>query len=265
MLKEMIAPSEFDLCPGAVTGKPRLQLRFGFATAAVPGKDNEDFHGIVTPREEREAQMRGIAVAIADGVSGNGGGRLASETAVKSLLRDFYAAPAAWTIKRALDKLLRAINDWLLSENARHPEYEGMVTTLTIIVFKGNHYHMAHVGDTRVYRRRGAILKQLTMDHTWERSDMRHVLKRAVGLDTHLVADYTDGELMPGDVFLMVSDGIWEVLGERELRDVVQAGESPQLLADKLVERSIKNQVQYMGRNDATAVVIAVDESSTGG
>lgn len=253
------------VCTGITLGKPLLRLELGHATAAVPGKNNEDFHGIVTPREEREAQARGIAVAVADGVSGNGGGRLASETAVKSLLRDFYGAPVSWNIAQALDKLLRSINDWILSENARHPEYEGMVTTLTMIVFKGNYYYMAHVGDTRVYRLRGDVLKQLTIDHTWERGDMRHVLKRAIGLDSHLVADYTDGELLPGDVFLMVSDGIWEVLGERVVREAMLARASAQDTADDLVERSIKNQVQYMGRNDATAVVIAVDEYSTRG
>ena len=259
----MVAPENI-VCTAITLGKPLLQLQLGHATAAVPGKNNEDFHGIVTPREEKEAQTRGISVAIADGVSGNGGGRLASETAVKSLLRDFYGAPAIWNIAQALDKLLRSINDWLLSENARHPEYEGMVTTLTMIVFKGNYYHMAHVGDTRVYRRRGEVFKQLTIDHTWERGDMRHVLKRAVGLDSYLVADYTDGELVPGDVFLMVSDGIWEVLGERVVREVMQEGGSSQAIAEKLVERSIKKQVQYMGRNDATAIVIAVDEYAIG-
>jgi serine/threonine protein phosphatase PrpC len=88
---------------------------------------------------------------------------------------------------------------------------------------------------------------------------MRHVLKRAVGLDSHLVADYTDGELLPGDLFLLASDGIWEVLGERTLREVLQAGGSAQLIAEDLVERSLKNQVQYMGRNDATAIVVAVE------
>ena len=263
-IKDTTVAPENVVCTGTTLGKPLLQLQLGHATAAVPGKNNEDFHGIVTPREEKEAQTRGIAVAIADGVSGNGGGRLASETAVKTLLRDFYGAPAIWNITRALDKLLRSINDWLLSENARHPEYEGIVTTLTMIVFKGNYYHMAHVGDTRVYRRRGDVFKQLTIDHTWERTDMRHVLKRAVGLDTHLVADYTDGELVPGDVFLMVSDGIWEVLGEHAVREVMQEGGSTQAIAEKLVERSIKNQVQYMGRNDATAIVIAVDEYPVG-
>jgi serine/threonine protein phosphatase PrpC len=250
---------EASACPGTTRGEPPLQLQLGHATCAVAGKVNEDFHGIVTPREEPGAQERGIAVAIADGVSGNGAGRLASETAVKSLLRDYYAAPEGWNISQALDKLLRSVNDWLYSENARHPEYEGMVTTLTLIVFMGNHYHLAHVGDTRAYRRRGGILEQLTIDHTWARSDMRHVLKRAVGLDSHLVADYTDGELLPGDLFLLASDGIWEVLGERTLREVLQAGGSAQLIAEDLVERSLKNQVQYMGRNDATAIVVAVD------
>ncbi len=260
MLKDSTIFQESIVCTGITPGKPELQLKMGHATAAVPGKGNEDFHGIVTPREEPEAQIRGIAVAIADGVSGNGGGRLASETAVKSLLRDYYAAPVTWSITRALDKLLRSINDWLLSENARHPEYEGMVTTLTMIVFKGNYYHMAHVGDTRVYRQRGDVFKQLTTDHTWERGDMRHVLKRAVGLDSHLVADYTEGELIPGDIFLMASDGIWEVLGERIVCEVMHGSGSTQSIADELVERSIKNQVRYMGRNDATAIVIAVDE-----
>ena len=251
-------------CTGITPGKPLLQLQVGHATAAVPGKNNEDFHGIVTPRERLEAQTRGIAVAIADGVSGNGGGRLASETVVKSLLRDFYDVPATWNISVALDKLLRSINDWLLSENARHPEYEGMVSTLTMIVFRGDYFHLAHVGDTRVYRRRGELFDQLTIDHTWQRGDMRHVLKRAVGLDSHLVVDYTDGEVIPGDVFLMASDGIWEVLGERVVHEVMHAGGSIQSIADELVARSIKNQAHYMGRNDATAVVIAVGGCSAG-
>lgn len=259
MPKDTPVLPEVFVCPGTAAGKPTLQLRFGHATSAAGAKVNEDFHGMVTPREEPGARERGIAVAIADGVSGNGAGRLASETAVKSLLRDYYAAPDGWNVSHTLDKLLRSVNDWLYSENARHPEYEGMVTTLTLLVFRATHYHMAHVGDTRAYRRRGGILEQLTIDHTWARSDMRHVLKRAVGLDSHLVADYTDGELLPGDLFLLATDGIWEVLGERIIRDVLQTQRSAQIIAEDLVERSIKNQVQYMGRNDATALVVVVE------
>lgn len=250
------------VCLGVTLGKPLLQLRLGHASAAVPGKNNEDFYGIVTPSEEPEAASRGIAVAIADGVSGNGDGRLASETTVISVLRDFYGAPVTWNIPHALDKLLRATNDWLLTTNSRNPHHEAAVSTLSMLLFKGNYYYLAHVGDTRVYRQRRHVFKQLTSDHTWQRSDMRHVLKRAVGLDSHLVVDYTDGELLAGDVFVLASDGIWEVLGDKVMRETLAEARDVQAAASDLVERSIGNQVRYMGRNDATAVVVAVEEFS---
>jgi protein phosphatase len=243
-------------------GKPLLQLRFGHASIAVPGKSNEDFYGIVTADEEPEARTRGVAAVVADGVSGGGGGRLASETTVRSLLRDFYAAPVRWNIASTIDKVLCSVNDWLAAENARNPELEGVVSTLTMMLFKGNYYYLAHVGDTRAYRKRGQVLKKLTIDHTWQRDDMRHVLKRAVGLDTHLVVDYTYGELMPGDVFVMSTDGVWEVLGERVVSAVLDANRDVQVVADDLVQRSIRNQLQYMGRNDATALVVAVEKSA---
>jgi protein phosphatase len=251
-------PVSLALAPG----KALLQLRLGHASVAVPDKVNEDFCGIVTPAEEPEAASRGIAVAISDGVSGDGGGRLASETTVKSLLRDFYGAPAKWNIAQALDTLLRSTNDWLHTYNTRHPEHEAAVCTLTMTLFKGSHYYMAHVGDTRVYRLRGEVFKQLTSDHTWRRSDMRHVLKRAVGLDSHLVVDFFDGELIPGDVFLFVSDGTWEVLGERVMRETIESGRGAQAAADELVQRSIRNQKSYMGRNDATAMVVQVEQAA---
>lgn len=249
---------------GLTLGKPQLQLRFGHASSAVSGKTNEDFYGIVTEHEEREARIRGVAAAIADGVSGSGSGRRASETTVRSLLHDFYGAPVRWNFAVTIDKVLRSINDWLSAENARNPERDGVVSTLTMLLFKGNYYYLAHVGDSRAYRRRGRMLRQLTIDHTWQRGDMRHVLKRAVGLDTHLVVDCSDGELMPGDVFVMASDGVWEVLGERVMREVLDAQSDVQTIADELVRRSVTNQVRYMGRNDATAVVVAVEKSGSG-
>lgn len=253
------------VCLAITPGKPGLQLRFGHASVPVPGKTNEDFYGIVTQREQPEAQIRGIAVAIADGVSGSGGGRFASETTVRSLLADFYAAPARWNIAPTIDKVLRSVNDWLAAENARNPELEGVVSTATMMLFKGNSYFLAHVGDTRAYLKRGPFFRQLTIDHTWQRGDMRHVLKRAVGLDTHLVVDYSNGELVPGDVFVMVTDGVWEVLGERIVREVLDASVDVQAIACELVQRSVRNQVLYMGRNDATALVVAVENADPRG
>ncbi|MEX0960506.1 MAG: PP2C family serine/threonine-protein phosphatase [Burkholderiales bacterium] len=235
-----------------------LSVGIGHASRAVAGKQNEDCFGVVTPVEEPDAATRGIALAIADGVSGNGGGRFASETTIKSVLRDFYATPAHWHVSQALDRVLRSLNDWLLAESLRHPEVEGMVSTLSMLLLADSQYFLVHVGDSRVYRKRGDVLKQLTTDHTWQRRDMRHVLRRAVGLDTYLVADFADGEVLPGDVFVMLTDGVWEVLGDRVIREVLETRKNPDQIADELTERSIRSQVQYMGRNDATAIVAQV-------
>jgi serine/threonine protein phosphatase PrpC len=243
-----------------IAGRPPLVLRIGHSTRTVPNKVNEDCYGIVTPAEEPAAALRGVACAIADGVGGSGEGRIASETAIKSVLRDYYSTPDHLSASAAIDLVLRAVNDWLLTHNSRRPDLEGAVTTFSMLLFLDQRYCLVHVGDTRIYRRRGKSLRQLSHDHTWQRRDMRHVLKRAVGLDSFLVADFAEGELQAGDLFLLASDGVWEVMGEHWLQEVLEHGGEPQAMAERLTEQSVANQVKYMGRNDATAVVIAVHE-----
>jgi protein phosphatase len=205
---------------------------------------------------------RGVVMAIADGVSGSGAARMAAEATVRSLLLDYYATPREWSVGHALDRLLCAINDWLWAENARRPDQDGVVTAISMLVLRAGHYYLAHVGDTRVYRLRGNVFKQLTTDHTWQRRDMRHVLRRAIGLDRHLVADFADGELQPEDTFLMVTDGVWEVVGERGMTEVLYRGLDPQPTAHALVGVSGEYQASYMGRNDATAVVFRIDKAA---
>ena len=238
---------------------PLLGIRIGHASRSAPNKPNEDCYGIVTPAEEPEASSRGVAVAIADGSSAAENGRLASETTVGTLLRDYYGTPAAWNVAQALERVLHSLNGWLYRENVRRAELGGAVTTLSMMLFRGSRYCLVHVGDTRIYRQRGPVLRQLTTDHTWQRSDMRHVLKRAVGLDGHLVLDFSEGELRAGDTFLLASDGVWEVLGDRVLTQVLEGGGDPGAMAEDLTQRSVRSQAQYMGRNDATAVVVAVE------
>jgi serine/threonine protein phosphatase PrpC len=244
---------------GATPGSRPLALWVGHSTRTVAGKLNEDCYGMVTASEEPSAVLRGVAIAIADGVSASGQGRRASEIAITTVLRDYYATPDSWHVSVAIDRVLRSVNDWLLMENLRQPELDGAVTTFSLLLFRPGRYYLVHVGDTRIYRRRRGALSQLSHDHTWQRRDMRHVLKRAVGLDTFLVADYADGDLQNGDTFLMASDGVWEVVGERGVRETLVDAADPQAVAEELTERSMRNQVQYMGRNDATAIVIAVN------
>ncbi|MCW5626000.1 MAG: serine/threonine-protein phosphatase [Burkholderiales bacterium] len=264
-----MAPGPTRVVGAAVLGRPEpvrlaqrvggacFELNFGHASAAAAGKQNEDFFGIAAPDAQAIAE-RGVVVALSDGVSGDGGGRVASEATVRCLTQDYYGTWSPWSPARALDRLLRASNDWLVSENLRRPDGEGAVCTLSAVVFDGDRIHLAHVGDTRIYRLRDRSLQQLTTDHTWPRRDMRHVLRRAVGLDTHLIVEYADGDLRDGDVFLLASDGVWEVLGDDFLRESLMRLPDPHGAARDLVDASMQHQQRYMGRNDATAVVVRV-------
>ena len=237
--------------------RPALELRVGYASAAAPGKLNADWCAVVVPGDD-DGMRHGVVVAVAGGVSGSDSGRMAAEATLRSVVGDYYATPEAWGIGRALDRLLRAANDWLWSQNARWPEQDATVIAMSLMVLRGQHYYLAHVGDTRVYRARGTVFRQLTVDHTWQRSDMRHVLRRAVGLDSHLVVDFADGDVLGGDTFVLVSDGVWEVLGDRALREIVRGQADASAAARALVSAAHEHQTAYMGRNDSTAVVLRV-------
>lgn len=237
-------------------GQPALAVQVGGASASAPSKVNEDFYGVAAPPEAYE---RGALLAIADGISASGNGRAGAEMTVRALLSDFYATPSDWSAARALDRLLESANDWLASENRRRPMDGGVVAALSVLVLHPTRYCVAHVGDTRVYRIRSGVLEQITQDHTWPRRDMRHVLRRAVGLDSYLVADFAEGDVLPGDCFVLLTDGVWDVLDAQALRGAVLESDGAQAAADRLVAQSIKLQATYMGRNDATAVVAQIE------
>ncbi|MES2000155.1 MAG: bifunctional protein-serine/threonine kinase/phosphatase [Pseudomonadota bacterium] len=231
-----------------------LQLNIACATATGPRDRNEDFCGFVTP-EGAQLADKGALVALADGVSGGAGGREAAEFTVRGLLADYYATPDTWEIPYALDKVLTATNRWLIAQATTRRDLAGMSCTLSAMVLRGNRYYLAHVGDSRIYRLRDADLSQLTSDHVWDRPDMRHVLKRAVGLDSHLAVDFAEGELHLGDIFLLVSDGVWEPLGELGMRNLLKLLHNPKLVAAELVKLAHKNG----GQDNASALVVRVD------
>jgi serine/threonine protein phosphatase PrpC len=194
-----------------------LVIHAGHATSAGLCERNEDFVGMVTPNDP-ELSRKGLIAAIADGVSGSAGGREAAEYSVRGLLSDYYATPDTWPVTKALDKVLQATNSWVQHQGTISPALQGMASTLTCVVLRGNSYYFAHVGDTRLYLLRNQVLTRLTTDHVWDRPEMQHVLTRAMGLDTHLTLDQGMGELRLQDVFLLVSDGVWGSLKEYDLQ-----------------------------------------------
>lgn len=231
-----------------------LQLTVGQLSATGPRPQNEDYCGVVTPDATRLAD-KGAIVALADGVSGGAGGREAAEYTVRGLLADYYATPDTWEITHALDVVLKAINRWLIAHATTRRDLAGMSSTLSALVLRGNRYYLAHVGDSRIYRLRNGNFLQLTTDHVWDRPDMRHVLKRAVGLDQHLSIDFGEGELQKNDIFLLVSDGVWEPVGDLGMMQALNLYDSPQLAAAELVRLAHKQG----GQDNASALVVRID------
>ena len=233
-----------------------LKITLGQTSETGARERNEDYCGAVTPAAE-QLEAKGVLLAVADGVGGNAGGREAAEMTVRGVLSDYYATPDTWEIPVALDKLLTALNSWVLSQAARQREMAGMATTLSVLVLRGKHYVIAHVGDSRIYRLRGGELKQLTTDHVWDRPDMRHVLKRAIGLDSQLQVDYAEGELQAGDVFALMSDGVWEKLGQLRIHEILSLYHTPQMASDDLVKQALA-----LGSQDnATALVVRIEQA----
>ncbi|MBM3350414.1 MAG: bifunctional protein-serine/threonine kinase/phosphatase [Betaproteobacteria bacterium] len=232
-----------------------LQFIVGQSSLTGPRTRNEDYVGVVTPVSE-QLSIKGAMVAVADGVSGNAGGGEASEMIMRTVTSDYYATPDTWEPLTSLDKVLTAANRWLIAQANANRDMAGMATTLSLLVLRGQRYYSAHVGDTRIYLLRNGQLKQLTTDHVWDRPDMRHVLKRAVGLDTHLEVDFSDGALHTNDLFALMSDGVWETLGEQAIHKTLGLYDSPQMICDHLTKTAIEKGSQ----DNATAVVVKITQ-----
>lgn len=186
-----------------------LELRVAESSSAGPRPENQDAIRIVTPAPLLAAS-KGHLMALADGVSQCHDGGLAARATLQSLALDYYSTPETWSVIHALDRLLTAHNRWLRANGGGQP----LLTTLTALVLRGTRYTVAHIGDCRAYLLRGGKLRKLTSEHVWEQPGMQHVLKRAMGLDEHLLMDYIEGDLHQGDKLLVVSDGVWASLDD---------------------------------------------------
>ncbi|MDQ2988332.1 MAG: serine/threonine-protein phosphatase, partial [Pseudomonadota bacterium] len=230
-----------------------FNIDIGFATLAGRKSSNEDFCAAMLPEPGQEGM--GSIVAIADGVSAGGMGKEAAQTTVTSLVRDYYGTPETWDASVALDRIIGAQNAWLAGINRRRQPIMGL-TTLTALVLRGQSYTLAHVGDSRAYLLRGGKTLQLTHDHVVNHPDFRHQLLRSVGAQDHVVVDYMQGDLLVGDVFVLVTDGVHGVVRESRLKEFadLQGDQSAQLASRNLVDAALA-----AGSNDnVTAVVVRV-------
>lgn len=174
---------------------------------------NQDFHGALIPAG-RELALKGIAVALADGISSSSVSQEAAESAIKSLLTDYYCTSDAWTVKTAASRVISATNSWLFAQTRRSQHAfdldKGYVCTLSAMVLKNRQAHLFHVGDSRIYRASGAGLDQLTQDHRVVLSSVENYLGRALGMAQNVEIDYRQVDLSQGDVFVLATDGVFE-------------------------------------------------------
>jgi len=227
-----------------------LQLSFGEASAVGPRRENQDALRVVTPAPALAAS-KGYLFALADGVSQCADGGLAARATLQALALDYYATPETWAVAQSLDRLLLAHNRWLQANGGGQP----LLTTLTALVLRGRRFTLAHVGDCRAYRWHAGQLDRLSEDHVWEQPGMQHVLKRALGLDQHLVVDYLEGELQEDEHFLLVSDGIWAVLGDAGILRILQDEPEPRAASRALVAAAHL----AGGQDNASALLVRVD------
>ena len=227
-----------------------LQLSFAHTSAQGPRPENQDATRLVTPAAPLAAS-KGYLFALADGVSHCADGALAAASTLQALALDYYATPETWTVAQALDRLLTAQNSWLRANGAGQP----LLTTLSALVLRGRHFTLAHIGDCRVYRWHAGKLARLTQDHVWEQPGMQHVLKRAMGLDQHLVVDYLEGELLEAQSFLLLSDGVWATLDDQAIASILREQADPQLATQTLVKAA-----HLAGSQDnASALLVRID------
>ncbi|NBF01208.1 protein kinase [Pseudomonas sp. Fl5BN2] len=235
-----------------------LQLSHAQASATGPRPENQDALRRVTPAPALAAS-KGLLFAIADGVSQCADGGLAARSSLQALALDYYATPETWAVAEALERLLIAQNRWLQANGGGQP----LLTTLSALVLRGRRFTLAHVGDCRVYRWYQQQLQRISEDHVWEQPGMQHVLKRALGLDQHLVVDFRDGELRQGESFLMLSDGVWATLGDTAIAAILR----DQLDLDSAVNTLVSAAHLAGSQDNASALLVRVDalgESSIG-
>lgn len=223
---------------------------------------NQDFHGICIPQGAQLA-AKGIAIALADGISSSAVSDVASQYAVTGLLEDYYCTSDAWSVKTSAERILSATNSWLYAQTQksqyRYDKDKGYVCTLSAMVIKSTTAHIFHVGDSRIYRLRGKSLEQLTTDHRIWISIGQSYLGRALGIKPQLEIDYQTQQIELGDIFLLATDGVYEHIGEQAMARIIHACNDSGGHLDDAAKEMVCTAYKHGSTDNLTAQVIRID------
>jgi PPM family protein phosphatase len=225
--------------------------------------------------------VTGLAI-LADGMGGYNAGEVASGMATTQLAESLMAILASLSVmetdepvdaefveQHLLDEIC-AVNVSVLNASTSQPEYAGMGTTLVVACFYDNRMAVAHLGDSRLYRLRDGHFEQLTRDHSLVQEQLdsgmitpdearhfpnKNLLTRALGVDPVVEVEFHDYGMVQGDVVLLCSDGLNDMIEDSEIARILQdAGSHLELAADNLVRMANDNG----GRDNISVILVKV-------
>ncbi|MEW6345989.1 MAG: bifunctional protein-serine/threonine kinase/phosphatase [Pseudomonadota bacterium] len=229
---------------------PELDIAF----VSEPGGSgrNEDYVGVMLG-ELMQRTSRGSVVALADGMSGGRGGRVAAELTVRSFIDGYYAPPDTLAPEAAAARALNAIHGWLYQIGRSDAELSLMAACFAALVIRGGAAWLIGAGDVRLYQLRGGEMSQLGGDDVMD-VPFGAFVAHAVGLQSALVTRIESWTLQEGDRLLLCSDGLYRRVPGRELRAALSASAPAAAVAQRLVQMARSRG----STDDISAVVVDV-------
>ncbi|GAA6135021.1 bifunctional protein-serine/threonine kinase/phosphatase [Oceaniserpentilla sp. 4NH20-0058] len=229
----------------------QLVLSVGQHSCAGAKDINEDCIGLRIP-DQPALTFKGAVAVIADGVSAAEAGKEASEMCVRNFISDYYATPDAWSVKTAGQKIVLALNRWLVGQS----QIKGHVSTLSALILKSQTASIFHIGDTRIYRLRKGKFECLTTDHSISINSDTVYLSRSMGMDNHLEMDFQQFELEQEDVFFLSSDGVHDFVPHKNIQQELASSKDYDASCKKLTEQALA-----AGSNDnLSCQIVRVDQ-----
>ncbi len=210
---------------------------------------NQDFHDVRIPKEPQFSN-KGIAIAIADGISSSDVSQIASKVCVTSFLIDYFSTPESWSVKKSAQRVLASINSWLYSQSKQglhhYDKNRGYVSTFSGMIIRSQTAHIFYAGDTRIYRLRANKLEQLSEDHRLWVSNEKSYLSRALGMDSQVSVEYESFQIEEGDIFILMTDGVYECVSSDFIIYTLQKNEKnfgsvAKIISDKAYEQGSKD------------------------
>jgi len=190
---------------------------------------------------------------VADGMGGAAAGEVASQIFAETALEVFSnkQVHSEQEATQWVQQVFGLANEKILNQGKQNPHYQGMGCTAELLTLYDQNYLVGHVGDSRTYLFRQNQLRQLTRDHsvvqnqidqgiiTPEEAKMhslRNIILRAVGIEETLAVDLVRGKTFPGDLFLLCSDGLTDMVRNPSIQDVVSLFIPLDQKGEKLIE-----------------------------